>query len=346
MPAFDNNQSLPKYVVREIRANGSARLRFKRRGWPVIQLPALDSKQFETAYKAALNGKKPPIGASRTRSGTLNELIVSLLTSAYWRDGYKGSTRDGHRYRLDQLREKHGDKPATDLDAKHLHAMLAKLTPVNQKNWIKTFRVLYRHAIAVGLAERDPSAGYKLPKIVTVPHKRWQDEDIEQFRICHPIGTKARLALELLIHTGLRKSDIVRLGPQHVRKGKIRIATEKTGAYLELPFPPELASIIAETKVVGTITYLVTKHGEPHTVKGFGNYMRDWCNEAGLPDLSAHGIRHAIGAQMSEEGATEREIMAVLGHSDPRMAMHYTKQANQARLAASAFAKLKARWES
>src|SRR5262245_353208 len=105
--------------------------------------------------------------------------------------------------------------------------MLAKLTPVNQKNWIKTFRLLYKHAISVGLAESEPSQGYKLPKIVMMPYKRWEDADIAQFEAHHPLGTKARLALALLRYTGLRKSDIVRLGPQHIRNGRIQIKTLK-----------------------------------------------------------------------------------------------------------------------
>jgi integrase len=47
----------------------------------------------------------------------------------------------------------------------------------------------------------------------------WTIEEIEQFEARHPVGTKARLALALLIYTGQRRSDIVRLGRQHVRNG-------------------------------------------------------------------------------------------------------------------------------
>ena len=33
----------------------------------------------------------------------------------------------------------------------------------------------------------------------------------------HPIGTKARLAFDLLLYTGVRRSDVVKLGPQMER---------------------------------------------------------------------------------------------------------------------------------
>ena len=43
----------------------------------------------------------------------------------------------------------------------------------------------------------------------------WTPEEVRQFEARHPIGTKARLALALLLFTGQRRSDITRLGRQH-----------------------------------------------------------------------------------------------------------------------------------
>jgi hypothetical protein len=40
--------------------------------------------------------------------------------------------------------------------------------------------------------------------------------------------------------------------------------------------------------------WLVTQHGRPFTVAGFGDTMRQWCDEAGLPHCSAQG-----GARLS-----------------------------------------------
>jgi integrase len=48
----------------------------------------------------------------------------------------------------------------------------------------------------------------------------WTLEEVRQFERRHPTGTKARLALALLLFTGQRRSDITRLGRQHVRDGK------------------------------------------------------------------------------------------------------------------------------
>jgi hypothetical protein len=43
-----------------------------------------------------------------------------------------------------------------------------------------------------------------------------------------------------------------------------------------------------------------------------------------------HGLRKNAGMELAEAGATVEEIMAVLGHKTPKMAMFYCEQARQA----------------
>ncbi|MEI9901164.1 MAG: hypothetical protein WDN31_14625 [Hyphomicrobium sp.] len=59
-------------------------------------------------------------------------------------------------------------------------------------------------------------------KVSSKGHHTWTSEELEQFEARHPIGTKARLAFGLLIYTGVRRSDVVRLGRQHVRDGWLK----------------------------------------------------------------------------------------------------------------------------
>src|SRR5438874_7845190 len=37
--------------------------------------------------------------------------------------------------------------------------------------------------------------------------RAWSEEDVSKYEARHPIGTKARLALDLLLYTGVRRSD-------------------------------------------------------------------------------------------------------------------------------------------
>ena len=48
-----------------------------------------------------------------------------------------------------------------------------------------------------------------------------------KFESRHPTGTKARLAFALLLYTGQRRSDIIRLGKQHAKDGALTFTQYK-----------------------------------------------------------------------------------------------------------------------
>lgn len=73
---------------------------------------------------------------------------------------------------------------------------------------------------------------------------------------------------------------------------------------------------------------------------GFGNKFRNWCDTAGLPQCSAHGLRKAAAAKFAELGCMAHKIMAITGHESLKEVEGYTKSAEQKRLAKSAMGKL------
>ena len=170
-------------------------------------------------------------------------------------------------------------------------------------------------------------------------HHTWTIEEVEQFRARHPVGSKPRLAMELLLLTGVRRGDVVQLGPQMVRDGRLHF-TEVKGRDRKpkrrtLPILPELRAIIDATPS-GHLSYLVTTFGKPFTVAGFGNWFRDCCDAANLPQCSAHGLRKAGATIAADNGATEYQLMAIYGWDSPKQAALYTRKANRKRLAESA----------
>jgi integrase len=166
----------------------------------------------------------------------------------------------------------------------------------------------------------------------------WTVEDVQQFEAKHPIGTKARLALGLLMFTGQRRSDIIRFGKQHVKGGKLTFTQWKgrnrKPKRLQLPILPALQRII-DASPCGDMTFLVNDLGRPFTDAGFGNKMRDWSNQAGLPGRTAHGVRKAGATIAAENGATAHQLMAIFGWDTLKQAEVYTKAADQKRLAES-----------
>ena len=144
--------------------------------------------------------------------------------------------------------------------------------------------------------------GIKLDPIKTSGYHSWTEAELRQYEQHHPIGSKPRLALALLLYTAQRRSDVVTLGPASIRAGRLIFTQFKTGTAMDIPIAQPLADIIAATPMIGVKTFLVTDYGKAFTPPGFGNWFRKRCDEAGLPHCSAHGLRKAFLRRMAEAG--------------------------------------------
>ena len=125
-------------------------------------------------------------------------------------------------------------------------------------------------------------------------------ENRPTYRLTEADLTKPRLAFDLLLYTGVRRSDAVRLGPQMERDGKLVFSEKKGRSRIvkthELPIlPPLRRSIDATKKQIGHLVYLVSASGQPQSAHAFGCWFIRRCREAGLA-RSAHGLRK-LGAQ-------------------------------------------------
>jgi integrase len=182
----------------------------------------------------------------------------------------------------------------------------------------------------------------KALKVRSDGHHSWTDEEIAQFESHHPVGSRARLALALLLYTGQRRSDVVMMGRQPVRDGFLQVRQRKTGAELEIPVADELTAIIANTpSAADNMMFLTTTAGKPFTAAGFRNWFREMCDE--VRHCSAQGLRKAAARRLAEAGCTEHEIAAITGHASLSEIVRYTRAADQKRLAAAAIEKMKTR---
>jgi len=68
----------------------------------------------------------------------------------------------------------------------------------------------------------------------------------------------------------------------------------------------------------------VTERGAPFVKESFGNWFMKACVRAKVPG-SARGLRKAGATRAAENGATERELMALFGWTSGKMATHYTR---------------------
>jgi integrase len=173
----------------------------------------------------------------------------------------------------------------------------------------------------------------------------WTEAEIEQFESVHAVGTRARLAFALLLYTGQRRADVVRMGRQHIRNDMLHVKQEKTGVRLEIPIVPELQEILDATPS-DNLTFLTLTTGKPFSAEVFSNWFRTVCDAAGLQHCSAHGLRKAAARRLAESGCSVHEIAAITGHASLREVARYTAAADQRRLATAAMDKVKTRTAS
>src|SRR5664280_1671779 len=186
----------------------------------------------------------------------------------------------------DSFRAEHGDKRIALLQRQHIITLLRSKKRFAARDWLKAIRALMKYAIEFGLRADNPATGVKLPNQKTDGYHSWTDAEIEQFEAHHGQGTRAQLALRLLLYTGQRRGDVIQMGRQHIRDGAVHVRQQKTGTELAIPIHATLQAIIAETPV-DHLTLLTTQTGKPFSAAGFGNWFRHRCNEAGLSHCSA-----------------------------------------------------------
>lgn len=201
---------------------------------------------------------------------------------------------------------------------------------------VKAIRQVFKWGVKKKLAPSNPARDVPYLKTGSTGYHTWTLEEVQQFQARHPIGIKARLAFELLLLTGQRRSDIIRLGRQHIQAGRL-IFTQFKGRnkkpkQLSLPILPALQRVI-DASPCGDLTFLVNHRGRPFPDKSFGNKFRAWCDQANLPHCTAHGLRKAGATIAAEAGATAHQLMAIFGWSTIGMAERYTQAADQKRLA-------------
>ena len=211
----------------------------------VQKLPDRDDPSFLAAYQAALtiDARKDPV--SRVQPRSLEDLVRRYYASPAFVQ-LRETTQVNYRRLITRLLREHGEKPIKLLDpigVRHIIHALAK-TPAAANHTLRMLRALMRHAIEEGWRDDDPTRDVRRLKLKGKGPATWTEEEIAAFEVRWPIGSRPRLAFALLLYTGQRRSDIVRMGRQHVRCNVIEVRQVKTGTELLIPLHPALAELI------------------------------------------------------------------------------------------------------
>ena len=310
---------------------------FRRPGYRRVRLPGPPgSREYMAAYQTALDQQPVPIGAAKhSHAGSVSAAIAAYYDFNQYFGSLAPGTQAMRRAILERFREAHGDKPIAGLPLKFISLTLDRMKPFAARNWLKAIRHLMQFAACTERWSRS-TQGIRIKAPKTDGIYTWTEQDIAGFEAAHQVGTKARLAFALLIYTAQRRSDVVRMGRQHIRDGALHVRQSKTGAALAIPVHSDLQAIIDATPG-DHLTFLTTRSGKPYSGNDFSEQFRAWCDEAKLPkECSAHGLRKAACRRLAEAGCSANEIAAMSGHATLSEVQRYTKAVDQARMARNA----------
>jgi len=342
------------YLYREPDHRGNPRLYVRKAGRRIRLKERPGTPEFLAAYAAALEA----VGARQDarRRAAAPDTFGWLAAQYFAHRAFTGLNARSQRTRrgiieecleeprvpgsIDRLR----DCPMRLIGPDHIQMLMDRRTgfPGAQNNRLKYLSAMFAWAIPKHL-KANPARDIKPIRYASEGFYTWTLEDVRKFEERHEIGSKARLALALLLYTGARRQDVVTFGRQHIKAGWLRMIPKKTrhlrATAVERPILAALDQII-KASPTGDLTFLVTEYGKPFTEAGFGAWFRKRCDEAGLEQCTAHGLRKAGAARAAEAGATDRELMALFGWTSSSQATTYTRAADQRRLAAEAMRKI------
>ncbi len=300
-----------------------------------------DSAEFLRAYVAA-SGKAPAAQPKSYTKGSLGAGVTAYLGSSNFLR-MADSTKERWRSRCDDIRQAYGSASLEKLTARNIKTDLAQFEGHSANNRLKVWRSLCHFWDQQGLVDTNVAKLVSMRETEkTNGFTAWTREDFAAFRSHWPIGSKERLAFELMYRTCAAIADTCRLTRAMVSDdGWLTYTRQKSKSTATAPFyiaGPEWfeatddlqACLDAEPQ---HIVFLTTQTGKARSPKSASQWFSKAATAAGLDSgKAAHGVRKGRAAMFKENGAAADKRMAILGHETEGEATRYAKSADLRRI--------------
>jgi integrase len=326
--------------------HGKRRWRYRVKGFTAELGTEWGSEEFARRYAEAENRQKskPGAGVAKTVPRSFNDLVARFYALHF--PTIEASTRKDYRALIEPLREKHGHKTVAHMRIRHVMEIKADLaaTPHQANKTLKRLSQLMDLAVKLEWRTDNPVKGVDRFKTGSGGFHSWDEGEIARFYEIHQAGSPAYLCMTLMLYTGAARADAVKLGWGNLRGGRLEYRRQKTrknpdGILVSIPLHPRLEDALKAVPK-GAFTFLETDKSQGRTANGLGTAMRKWCDKAGLPLCSSHGLRKAICRRIAEAGGEAHEIMSVSGHITLAEAQRYCESFGRKGLADSAISRL------
>jgi integrase len=300
------------------------------------KMKCFKKKKDADAYKAKVEVTK--------REGTYDEIFqpkedinFNELADRYVENySVQKSYRTFKRHAVRYLREAFGDKKLKDLSYLDLETYRnkRKATPlacgkprteatVNRE--MAALKHMLNKAVEWGFLVVSPfKKGSRLSYTENNQRHRYlMEADIE--KLLNSCSPHLLPIVEIALHTGMRKGEILGLQWDQVRDGFIYLHETKSGKSRQIPLDSRATQVLKDLQVKN-------KWKSPYVFVGpDGNRLLDVkkgfagaCRRAGIEDFHFHDLRHTFASHLVMKGANLKAVQRLLGHSDSKMTDRYS----------------------
>ena len=197
-------------------------------------------------------------------------------------------------------------------------------------HYVKFLRHAFNLAIDWGMLKENPASGVKLFNFDNKVEHYLDAAELETLMTVLKTGANRPVCMiaMFLLSTGARMNEVLSAKWSQInretRTWKIPALNSKSKKVRSVPLNDSALDIISQLDTVAEFEYLFVNRvtGNPYTNihKAWGK-IRD---QAGLPQLRIHDLRHQYASFLVNSGRTLYEVQQILGHSTSKVTERYS----------------------
>lgn len=261
------------------------------------------------------------------------------------REALSATVRTERRH-LDRIIELHGARPLGQLGRWLVNEWASDQHHLAPSTWAARWRLHRRFFawLATETGAPDPMAGIARPRSPRGVPRSLEGDTVAKLIAAAP-HSRARAAIALMVHMGLRRAEVCALTHENWNRGRRTMTvTGKGGHTREIPVPAAVERALAvylgeHAGHHGPLlrTFTTGKALAPVTLS---REFRELAYRAGVKGgawdgVGCHSLRHTAACDVLEGGADLATVSELLGHANPATTGIYLRRARQDRLRAA-----------
>ena len=251
----------------------------------------------------------------------------------------KPRTRSDYIKILEFLRGKSGHLRPANVQRHHViqwRDQWAAKSPHKANYRLRVLRIVMERAIDYGLLPvgANPAMGVSEVRYEKKERLAWPDQLVEKAR--ETAEGRTALLFELLLGTGQRIGDVLKMRWSDFDGEAISVTQGKTNAKLWIPAPRKL--LVALEVAPRRSVFILTNHRATGawSYRGAHDAMMKLRTSVGAQEYDIHSLRYTATAELARVGLEDDQIMSITGHKTLKMVQLYAGPERQKALAKSA----------